>query len=131
MVGTKDLETLGFIRVGAIKPDESLNGCYADLAYDFSGHAVYALVVGGRIVKFGRTKKSVKERIHGHASALRGIMKDPKGHPLDPFKRMAPKVIRAGQEIEVWAKKSSASTYEADELQLNLKYEPEWVGRPG
>jgi hypothetical protein len=57
-------------------------------------------------------------------------MESPTGHPLDPFKRLAPAVIEANQDIEVWARESTASTYQTEKRELNLKYEPDWLGTP-
>lgn len=130
MNAQNELRTLGFVRAGAIRPACSGKSCKADLTVDLQGYAVYALVVGHEIKKFGQTRTGIRKRIGGHASALKGIMEDPTGHPLDPFKRLAPHVIAANQEIEVWARASTAGTYAAEELELNLRYTPAWVGRP-
>jgi len=130
MDAQQELRRLGFVPVGAIRSVNHGTSCETHFTREIPGYVVYALVVGHDIKKFGQTRTGIKRRIGGHASALRGIMEDPDGHPLDPFKRLAPRVIEANQEIEVWARESTASSYAAEELELNLRYEPEWVGRP-
>jgi hypothetical protein len=130
----QELQGLGFIHAGAIRPVDSGTNCEAVFAPEFPArarHVVFALVADDQIKKFGQTSKGIKARIGGHASALRKIMEDPAGRRLDPFKRLAPKVMEANQEIDVWARESTAATCAAERRELNLKYRPEWVARPG
>ena len=84
----------------------------------------------------GRENATLRDRMRSTASALNGVLRLADGRPLsdaglqhrrlDAFKQYAPAVIAANQEIEVWAKKSAASTCAAEELELNLKYKPQW-----
>jgi hypothetical protein len=128
----KELQALGFIQVGAIRPIDvgTRKSCMAHVPLAGPEYVVYAFVVGDEIKKFGKTRPGIKNRILSTASALKGIMADPTRPRNDPFKRLAPKVMEANQEIEVWARNSSARTYAYEEQELNLKYKPEWVGRP-
>ena len=126
----KKLQTLGFVHAGAIRPVDSGRSCRADLNLEFPGYVVFAFVVGDRIKFIGTTGTGLKKRIGGAASALKVIMENPTGHPLDPFKRLAPAVIEANLGIEVWARGSTASTYQTEKRELNLKYQPDWLGRP-
>ena len=50
---------------------------------------------------------------------------------LDKFKQMIPEVIRAGQEIEIYAGEFEADAFEAKERELNGLYNPPWVDRHG
>ena len=130
MDGQKELQALRFMQVGAMRSAYSPRGCRAELHRKIDGFVVYALVVGDQIVKFGKTSTGITKRIGGHASALDGVMR--RGKPInDPFKRLAPAVLKADQAIEVWARESTAGAYASEELELNLRYQPAWVGRPG
>jgi uncharacterized protein (DUF1778 family) len=133
------LRTLGFVHAGAIRPSDSGTSCYADLDREVEGCVVYALVVGGLVMKFGsagRENATLRDRMRSTASTLNGVLRLADGRPLsdagwqrrrlDAFKQHAPAVIAANQEIEVWAKNSTASTCAAEELELNLKFKPEW-----
>ena len=126
----KELEALGFSRAGSICPLDGGKSCRADLAAEVPGYVVYALVVGDQIKKFGKTRTGIKNRLGGTANALAGVLRDPTKPRNDPFKRLAPRIVEANQEIEVWAKESAVETYTQEEVELNLKYTPEWFGRP-
>jgi hypothetical protein len=47
------------------------------------------------------------------------------------YKQMILDVIRAGQEIEIYAGEFAADTFEAKERELNGLYNPPWVDRHG
>lgn len=126
MDAEKELVALGFAYAGAIRPTDSGKSCSSEIKREIGGFVVYALVVENQIKKFGKTSTGIKKRIRGHASALDGVMRRGKATG-DPFKRLAPEAIRANQEINVWARASTPSTYVSEELELNLKYQPAWV----
>jgi len=122
----KELQALGYVHAGAIRPIDSGNSCKPDFNLEVPGYVVFAFVVADRIRFIGTTGKGLKKRVGAAASALKGIMENPTGHPLDNFKRFAPAVIKANQEIEVWARESSASEYQTEKQDLSLKYKPDW-----
>ena len=126
-----ELQTLGFVRAGEIRPENAGRSCRAHIDHEVEGFVVFALVAEDRIRKFGSTGRkqaTLKKRMQGHASALNGVMIRERAKD-DPFKRLAPQVIAARQEIEVWAKESLASIFEREARELNDKHDPEWADR--
>lgn len=133
-----ELEALGFQRVGAISPTDSGSRCRADLQTDVMGFIVYAHVVGNHITKFGITTPTLRARVGQNVSTINAVLaladgravRDARWHhrPFDAFKRLAPEVIRANQEIELWAIQcDSRESMMAKEAELNTKYRPEWT----
>lgn len=82
--------------------------------------------------------------MHQNVSTINGVIRLADGQgvrdagwhhrPFDAFKRLAPDVIRAQQEIEIWAIVSTASEYKNLERELNAKYDTTrrgWATRLG
>ncbi len=115
----------GFRRAGAIYPVDTEQVCQWKSELEFPGYATYLVVVGDQVMKHGKTKNGVSNRLRGYASALRRIMINPQSRRRDPFKRLAPDVIRGRQEIEVWGRPSTADDYNSkiEERLLCEKYD--------
>lgn len=133
----RELMTLGFKPVGAIRPDDSGRACRADVGDEIKGSVVYALVANSEIVRFGtagRGKATLRMRMQMTASALNGVLRRAGGshnadwadRRLDPFKRHAQAVIADNHEIQVWARECPADTCAEEERDLALKYQPPW-----
>ena len=69
-----ELRDLGFIRAGAIRPDDAGHSCRAEVEQDVQGFIVYAHVVGNEIKKFGTTAPRLKPRVHQNASTINGCI---------------------------------------------------------
>ncbi len=134
----KELEGLGFRRVGCIRPDPDRSCCRAEIDADATGFVVYAHVVGSEIKKFGITTPRLSARVGQNVSTINAVIalqdgravRDAGWHhrPFDSFKRLAPEVIRAGLEIELWAQVcESLGSMMQKEAELNDKYRPEWT----
>jgi hypothetical protein len=135
-----ELTTLGFARVGAIRPDDQGHRCALDLPRDVTGFVIYSFVVGTIIKKFGLTAPrhaTLRARmtqnvstINGVIALTRGAVRDAGWHhrPFDAFKRLAPIVIQGKQAIDVWAQVyPSRELMMSTEQTLNDRYQPEWT----
>jgi hypothetical protein len=117
---------------------------HAQVPDDIQSNVVYALLIGGEVMKFGKAGSkagSLRSRMdntissgnyawlfaEGRAISDAGWMH----RKLDKFKQMIPDVIRSGQEIEIYAGEFAAEAFEAKERELNGLYDPPWVGRQG
>ena len=117
---------------------------HAYIEPDVERFAVYALIIGEQIMKCGKAgsqSRSLRDRMKGTISSGNEAWLFAEGRPvseagwqhrkLDKFKQEIPAVIRAQQEIEVWAGAFTESTFEAKERELNRTYTPPWVDRDG
>ena len=130
---SKELQELGFVRAGAIRPDNTGTMCWADIDPDVPGCLVYAQVVDGKPMKFGSTTTTLRDRMRQNASTIRKIIelqdgrctRDARWHhePWDAFKKLAPSVIRAGKQIEVWViRQPTIAGCQLMEQRLNVRY---------
>ena len=87
----------------------------------------YGLVVGDQFKKSGDTGRkgaTLQKRMDGCANTINQILRGALVGPFtENFKRLAPKVIEANQEIEVWAKKATADECRRLQRDLNGKYD--------
>lgn len=107
--------SLTLARAGWIRPSVSRDSCHATVD-DVFGCVLYVQIVDGRAMKFGTTAE-LKTRMRGYAKTASTILQyqsgkienpepwltqleDGKG---DPYKKLAPDVLRAGKSIEIWA----------------------------
>jgi hypothetical protein len=138
MDAKKELEDLGFIRVGTIRPTNLGDSCSAEFEREVTGSVVYAHVVGNVIRKFGITTSPLRARVQQNVSTINGVIALKEGRPVrdagwhhrsfDSFKRLAPEVIMRNEEIELWAQEcASAESMRARETELNSRYRPEWT----
>jgi hypothetical protein len=124
----EELRALGFHRAGTVYPEGGQ--CRVEIDWDLDGFAIYAMVVGNEIKKFGTTGRKnsrLKSRMISTFSALRQTIK--KGPPYlgDPFKTHGPAPILENKKIELWAKPSTEASLEVEESELNNRYRPEWT----
>jgi hypothetical protein len=133
-VSAQELERLGFIRAGAIEPENAGQGCRLVLQPDVTGCIVYAHVVVDEVKKFGSTSPSLRARMGQNASTIRTILEFQSGRPVRPtkwhtakwdkFKLQAPAVIRGGNAIDIWATRLDSMGKCGDlEGELNGRYE--------
>ena len=133
-ISQKELEDLNFSRAGAISSEDSGRSCHEHINPDVTGCVVYAHVVGDQVKKFGSTVASLRDRMAQNACTIRKIIelqdgrctRDAKWHHAkwDKFKQQAPAVIRAGQEIAVWAIRMPTIGHCGNlEEELNRRYE--------
>jgi len=127
-ISREELRALGFRRVGTVHPAAGM--CRVEIDRDTQGYAVYAMVVGTEVKKFGTTGRknsNFRSRMFSTFSALRQTIL--KGTPYlgDPFKRYAPATILANKEVELWTKESTEAMFQIEESQFNNKYRPEWT----
>lgn len=92
-----------------------------------TGYAVYAMVVGKEIKKFGTTGRknsTFKQRMHSTFSALRCVSRRVRPTVGDPFKRNAPTAIL--KTIKLWVRESTREGFR--ELKFyNNRFRPEWT----
>ena len=123
-----ELEALGFVPAGAIRPIDSGKRSKAELvALGLTGSVVYALVVGDQFKKCGDTGRkaaTLKTRMRGCAYTINKIISgDLVGPFTENFKRLAPLAIKEGQTIHVWAREASSSDCRRLQRELNHKYD--------
>jgi hypothetical protein len=117
---------------------------HAQVPQDIQSNVVYALLINGNVMKFGKAGSkggSLRSRMENTISSGNHAWLFAEGRPisdagwmrrkLDKFKQMIPDVIRAGQEIEIYAGEFEADAFEAKERELNGLYNPPWVDRHG
>jgi hypothetical protein len=129
----KELDARGFVHAGVIRPLDSGKSCRAEInSLGLRGSVVYSLVVRDEFKKCGDTGRkgaTLASRMSGCANTINQILRgDLKGPFTEHFKSRAPRVIAAGQEIDVWAREATAD--ECDRLQkdLNERYDTIRVG---
>lgn len=150
----KELLDHGLSHVGWMRPGACPGGrCrlqheplhyHAVLSRDIQANVVYALLIDGELMKCGKAGSrggSLQSRMENTIAAgnqawlfAEGRLHSNPGwtrRKLDVFKQRIPDVIRAGQEIEIYAGEFTPETFERKELELNLRYSPPWVQRPG
>jgi hypothetical protein len=149
----KELSGHGLSHVGWLRAGPCTGRCryrhepghyHAYIEPDIERFAVYAFIIGDQIVKFGKAgsqNSTLRDRMKGTVGSGNEAWLFAEGRPvsdagwqhrkLDKFKQEIPAVIRAQQEIEVWAGAFSASTFEDKERELNRTYNPPWVDRDG
>lgn len=147
----KELSNHGLQHVGWLRPGPCTDRCryrhesghyHAYIEPDIERFAVYALLIGEQVMKFGKAgsgNSTLRGRMKGTISSGNEAWLFAEGRPvnaagwqrrkLDKFKQEIPAVIRRKQEIEVWAGAFTESTFEAKERELNEKYCPPWVDR--
>jgi hypothetical protein len=137
-----ELERLGFRKAGAIRPLGGGRSCMCDVE-DAKGFLVYAHVVGEKVMKCGITTPSLRSRVSQNTGTINQMIALTEGtarpaawheRKLDRFKELAPAVIRAGQEIEIWVLESSEDLYRTVEQELNARFETMdkgWTSRLG
>ena len=124
----QELEALGFRRAGTVYPDAGR--CRVVVDWQVPGFAVYAMVVGHEVKKFGTTGRKnsdFRSRMISTFSAIRQTIRKGPPYSGDPGKRYAPATILANNEIDLWAKPSTEARFETEESELNNKYRPEWT----
>ncbi len=125
----EQLKTLGFAPAGVVVPD-ALSLLRVVIERPVTGYAVYAMVVGDEIKKFGTTGRknsTFKQRMHSTFSALRCVIQGGAPFTGDPFKRNAPTAVIQGKEIELWVHESTQEAFEELESALNNQFRPEWT----
>lgn len=116
-LGDLKIEELGrdlsFIRAGQIRPTAGGSAC-EKLLDEITPCVLYAEIVEGRVMKFGTTdslvsRQSLNVRTINNILAFqdgRGLSKNRKitdPTTYDKYKLQAPRVIREGKAIEIWA----------------------------
>jgi len=127
-ISAEQLGTMGFVRAGTVHP--ACGECRVEISRDVNGFAVYAMVAGGKVKKFGTTGRKnsgFRSRMSSTFSALRQTIRRGSPYAGDPFKRFAPATVLANQPIELWVKPSTEMLFEAEETLLNNTYRPEWT----
>lgn len=125
---TDDLRARGFRRAGTVHPAGGM--CRVEIDWDIQGFAIYAMVVGDEVKKFGTTGRKnsgFRSRMTSTFSALRQVIRRGPPYLGDPFKRFAPAAILAGHTVELWARGSTAALLEIEESELNQAFRPEWT----
>lgn len=125
----QELTQLGFTPAGVVTPDAA-NLLRVHVHQPLDGCALYAMVVGDEIKKFGTTGRknaSFKQRMHSTFSALRRVIQVGPPYTGDPFKRYAPLAILDRREIELWSRPSTPDVFEEEETSLNRRFRPEWT----
>lgn len=124
----KDLQALGFVHVGVIRPLDSGKSCRAEIkSLGFSGSVVYGLVVGHEFKKCGDTGRegaTLASRMSGCANTINQIIRgDLPGPFTEHFKSRAPSAIEEEQTIEVWARQATPAECDRLQTELNRKYD--------
>lgn len=117
---------------------------HAQLLHDLQSHVVYALLIDGQVMKFGKAGSmagSLRSRMDSTIASGNYAWLFAEGRPvsdarwmhrkLDKFKQLIPDVIRSGREIEIYAGEFGPDGFEAKERELNRLYRPPWVDRDG
>ena len=105
-ISSEELTAQGFWRAGTVYPDAATT-LRVQIDRDARGFVVYAMVVDHEFMKAGKTETPLGTRMRGTFGALRRKMGDRASHPRyqeKTFKEHAQAAIRAGQEVELWAK---------------------------
>lgn len=122
-----ELQLRGFVKAGAIRPVDSGKSCKADIKLEVRGTAVYGLVVGDQFKKCGDTGRknaTLKKRMTDCSRAINLVISGAIPGPFtENFKRLAPRAIESNQEIEVWARESTATECKSLQRELNGKYD--------
>lgn len=129
----KELQTLGFVRVGTLAPDTSGKGCRLDLNSTAPSRAVWVFVVEDEIVMIGapaRPNSTLEARMKGAERTINEVLlKGRHRDATEPFKRFAPKVVAEGKTIVINARKSTADSATKERDELNDRFNPLWWGR--
>jgi hypothetical protein len=104
---------LVFVHAGQIRPIAGGSACKGHLV-EITPCVLYAEIVEGRVMKFGTTDSLVSRQLlnertinnilafqDGRSRSKNRKITDPTTY--DKYKRQAPKVIREGKAIEIWA----------------------------
>jgi hypothetical protein len=148
----EELRNAGFRHIGVMRAGgpctdrcryrRDVGHYHAHIDSDIERFVVYGLVIGDQIVKFGKAGSkggTLRSRMQNTISSGNQAWLFAEGRPisdagwqhrkLDKFKQVIPAVIRARQEIEVWAGAFAESAFEDKERELNRRYQPPWVDR--
>ncbi len=129
-ITSEELTRQGFHRGGTVFPDP-FKILRVEIDRDFVGFVVYLMVVNGEVMKAGKTETGFRTRMVSSFNALKGKMGDKADHPRyqeQTFKEQAQTAIRAGYQVELWARTfDSRQAMLATEQQLNDKYQGLWT----
>lgn len=129
-ITSEELEADGFWRAGTVFPDE-LKTLRLQIDRDVHGFVVYIMVVDQEFMKAGKTETPLRERMGGTFNSLKNKMGARAEHPRyqeKTFKEHAQATIRAGKEIELWARDMlTRDAMLAKEDQLNRRYCGIWT----
>jgi hypothetical protein len=129
-ITSEELHADGFWRAGTVYPDaaETLR---VEIDRDVHGFVVYVMVVKQEVVKAGKTETLLSIRMRSTFNALKNKMNAYADHPRyqeKTFKEHAQATIRAGQQVELWARHfPSRELMMAKEAELNNKYRGIWT----
>ena len=130
VITSEELEAAGFRRGGTVFPDAA-NILRVAIDRDFSGFVVYMMVVNGEVMKAGKTETGFRTRMVSSFNSLKNKMGDKADHPRyqeQTFKENAQATIRAGQQVELWARTfDSRELMLVKEQELNDKYRGLWT----
>jgi hypothetical protein len=146
MINQEQLEALGFVLGGTVRPDPrplrcSNQGCRSerweglfqtDISLNVPGFAVYLMIVAGEVKKAGHAGKGIagfKSRVRGEFNCLRKVIASGPPYQGDfPWKHLVPFALLAGVEVELWVKRhDQLQPMLAEEKALNEYYRGEWA----
>lgn len=129
-ITTEELATAGFRRGGTVFPDAA-KILRVEIDRDFVGFVVYLMVVNGEVMKAGKTETGFRTRMLSSFNSLKNKMGDKADHPRyqeQTFKEHAQATIRAGHQVELWARTfETREEMLAKEQELNDKYQGRWT----
>jgi hypothetical protein len=130
LISSDELVAQGFWRAGTVYSDPATT-LRVEMTRDAHGFVVYLMVVNGAVMKAGKTETPLKTRMKSTFASLRKKMTKHADHPRfqeRTFKEQAQATIRAGHEVEIWAREfPSAAEMLAAEDALNRHYRGLWT----
>jgi len=129
-ISSEALSADGFWRAGTVYPDP-VTTLRVEINRDAHGFVVYLMVVNHEVMKAGKTETPLSTRMRSTFNSLKNKMGDRSDHPRyqeKTFKEHAQATIRAGHQVELWAKEfPTVELMMAKESELNNKYQGIWT----